>query len=101
MFRIKDIIKDKGLTISELASQLNIDRITLSRQINCNPTMPTLTTLQKIANALEVEVCDLFERSDTKLTAFVEYKENIYKAGTLNRLKEIVAQIEKTIPGKE
>lgn len=95
MFRIKEILKEKGSTINELAEQLNIDRITLSRQINCNPNPPTISTLQKIAKALSVEIYDLFERkSNTELTAFIEYKKDVYKAETLEQLKNIVGQLE-------
>ena len=34
MNRIKDIIKEKGLTINEVADKLGITRVTLSTQIN-------------------------------------------------------------------
>lgn len=64
----------------------------LSRAINGNP---TLETLIKIANAIGVEVSELFVTdSKTDLTALVEYKEDFYKAETLDGLKEIVKKIE-------
>ena len=57
MFRIKDVIKDKGLTIQEVADRLEISRVALSYQINGTP---RLDTLQKIADVLEVDILDLF-----------------------------------------
>lgn len=58
MLKIKAILKDKGLTIQELADMLGISRVGLSQQINGSP---RLDSLQKIANALEVDLLDLFE----------------------------------------
>lgn len=60
MNRIKDVIKEKGLTITELAEKMGINRVNLSNMINGNP---TVETLNKIAGALEVPITDLFEQS--------------------------------------
>lgn len=62
--RIKDVIKEKRLTITELADKMNINRVNLSSMINGNP---TVETLNKIATALNVPVTELFEqpKSDT------------------------------------
>lgn len=57
MLRIKEIAKRKEITLEQLANKLNINRVTLSRSINGNP---TIETLNKIANVLDVEVVELF-----------------------------------------
>jgi len=57
--RVKDICKEKGLSITELAAKMNIAQESLSRAINGNP---TISTLEKIAAALGVEVTDLFDK---------------------------------------
>lgn len=57
--RIKDVIKEKGLTIQSLADQMGINRVNLSSSINGNP---TVETLGKIADALQVPISDLFEQ---------------------------------------
>lgn len=57
--RIKDVIKEKGLTIQSLADQMGINRVNLSSSINGNP---TVETLGKIADALNVPISDLFEQ---------------------------------------
>lgn len=46
---IKEIIKDRGLTMQDVADKLEITRDTLTRNINGNP---TVETLHKIANVL-------------------------------------------------
>lgn len=56
--RIKEILKSKGMTSAQLAEQLGITKGAFSNSINKNP---TLSTLEKIADALEVSVTDLFE----------------------------------------
>ncbi|OJV76772.1 MAG: transcriptional regulator [Bacteroidia bacterium 44-10] len=63
--RVKDICKKKGVSIGELADTMGIKRESLSRAINGNP---TLDTLGKIAEALDVTVSDLFESGGSSLT---------------------------------
>ena len=48
--------------MEDLATKLGVTRITLTRNINGNPTMETL---EKIAAALGVPVTDLFEQPAT------------------------------------
>lgn len=57
--RIKEVIKEKGMTITELADKMGINRVNLSNMINGNP---TFETLEKIATALSVNIAELFEQ---------------------------------------
>ncbi|MDL2323232.1 helix-turn-helix transcriptional regulator [Bacteroidales bacterium OttesenSCG-928-A17] len=57
--RIKEICKEKGMTITYLAEKLGIKQESLSRTINGNP---SLETLEKIARALSVPVSELLEQ---------------------------------------
>lgn len=54
---VKEVCKEKGLTIQDLADKMEMKRESLSRAINGNP---TLETLEKIASALEVDITELF-----------------------------------------
>lgn len=56
-FRIAEILKDRGMTQTDLAERIGISRVGLSKAINGNT---TITTLRKIATALGVEVPELF-----------------------------------------
>jgi transcriptional regulator with XRE-family HTH domain len=60
--KIKEILKSKGLTSAQLAERIGITKGALSNSINKNP---TLSTLEKIAEALDVQVVDLFENKTT------------------------------------
>lgn len=55
--RVKEICKERGLQMQELANKLGITRITLTRNISGNP---TISTLENIAAALGVSVPELF-----------------------------------------
>ena len=54
---IKSIIKQKGLTMEEVAERIGVSRVTLSQTLSGNPTM---NTLQRIADALECKVGEFF-----------------------------------------
>ncbi|MDE7465296.1 MAG: helix-turn-helix domain-containing protein [Muribaculaceae bacterium] len=56
--RIKELLKQKGITAKELAAKLNLSEGALSQSLNGNPTVERLT---QIASALGVSVAELFE----------------------------------------
>ena len=70
MLKIKEIAREKGYTMQQLADKLGIVRDTLTRQAHGNP---TISTLQKIAEVLEVDVTELFDTAvvekDKKITS--------------------------------
>lgn len=55
--RIKEVIKEQGTTVQELADKMGISRVGLSQHINGNP---SVEVLERIASALNVQVSDLF-----------------------------------------
>lgn len=66
--RIKEVIKERGMTITELADKMGINRVNLSNMVNGNP---TVETLNKIADAIGCPVTELFEqpkKDDVSLT---------------------------------
>lgn len=91
--RIKEIIKERHITIQDLADTIGINRVTLSNSINGNP---TVETLQKIATALNVEVWELFTSSTNtnELTALIDYKGVLYRFDSIESLKEFVKNLE-------
>jgi transcriptional regulator with XRE-family HTH domain len=54
---IKSIIKQKGITMEEVAERMGVSRVTLSQTLSGNPTM---STLQRIADALGCKVGEFF-----------------------------------------
>lgn len=57
MTRIKEILKEKGLTINQLADMLSISRQALSKQIQGKM---LVDTAQRIADALDVPLWQIF-----------------------------------------
>ena len=62
MLRIKEVIKEKGLTVKEVAEKLGMSSPSLSDAINGNP---TADKLERIANAINVPISELFEQPAT------------------------------------
>ena len=62
--RIKEVIKEKGTTVKDLAQKMGISNVGLSQHINGNP---SVEVLERIAAALGVPVTELFKqpKSDT------------------------------------
>lgn len=58
--RVKEICKDKGILFKDLAEKIGVSDVGLRKQVQGNP---TIDTLQKIADALEVPLTDLFTQT--------------------------------------
>ena len=58
--RIKDLLKERGMTISELATLIGTTQTSVSRMLGENGN-PTYDTLVKISEALNVGFTELFE----------------------------------------
>lgn len=61
MTRIKEILREKGLTVNDLAEMLDISRQALSKQIQGKM---LVETAERIASALNVPMWQLFASSD-------------------------------------
>ena len=83
--RIKEIIKEKNMTINSLAEKMGINRVNLSSSINGNP---TFETLQKIASALNVAVSSLIE-VESELYGIVQFKGKTYKIDSEQSLQTL------------
>lgn len=56
--RIKEVIKKKGFTIEQVADKMGIHRVGLSKHLKGNP---SVEILQRIADAIGVDIVELFE----------------------------------------
>jgi len=94
IFVIREIRKQKGVSLVKLAQMTNICRAYISELEANKKTNPTFSVLYKIANALDVNVKDLFYTSDDMDYLKKKLDETIDEHG-LHSLQ--VAQISKTI----
>ncbi len=60
--RIKEIAKEKGVTLNELAERVELTQVSISRIVNA-VAKPSLSALDRIAKALDVEVYELFNNA--------------------------------------
>lgn len=88
---IKALCKKRGITQKELANRLGITDISLNQTLRGD--YPQLQTLEKIANALDVEVVDLF-KSNNDLTALIDYNSTIYHFDSMERLKSFICGLD-------
>ena len=93
--RIKEICKEKGLQLKDIAERMGIARESLTRAMNGNP---QLNTLEGIAKALEVDITELFYKSNSnQITGYLEYENKIRKINGLSDLKNLISEIEKIV----
>ena len=89
---VKEVCKEKGLTIQDLADKMEMKRESLSRAINGNP---TLETLERIANALEVDVPELFTSSSSGgIIGVIRIRDTNYNINSVSDLSRLLDRIE-------
>ena len=77
--------------MEEIANIIGIKRESLSRAINGNP---TLDTLKKIADALEVTVPELFApQSESDFTALIDYEGELNRFNSVEELKRFLDKV--------
>ncbi len=92
--RIKDICKQKGLLQKELAEKVGVTDIALRASLKGNP---TVGTLEKVANALNVEVWELFTESpgESEISGFIKAKGVIYEIKSRQDIENLLFRYRK------
>lgn len=60
--RIKEICKERGMTIKDLATKIGLSAVAMSNLVN-SKSKPGIDVFERIASALNVPISDLFEQS--------------------------------------
>lgn len=63
--RIKEIAKEKGMTLNDLAKKIGVTQPSISRMVN-GVIMPSWDTLERIAKVLKVEPYELMSDAPRK-----------------------------------
>ena len=91
VLRIDELLQSKGISKTDFADRLGVNRQTLYSFLNRNI---TLETIIKIAEALDVQVWELFsdpsEPHQNDLDGFVEYRGTIYRISTVDDLESLL-----------
>ncbi len=91
--QVREILRQRGMKMKELAEIIEIAPETLTRALQGNP---RFSTLKQIATALKLEVRDLFvlppekDNKDT-INGFIEYEGVVYSIRSINDL-DILSQ---------
>ena len=65
-YRIKELLKERGLTLSQLSDKISMKSANLSTALSENGN-PTKDTLERIASALNVPISELFDQPATDI----------------------------------
>ena len=91
MLNVDTILKKAKLSKQDLAKRMGVSRENLYRILNGNP---TLQNIEKVAEALDVQVWELFSDPSrphqNDLNGFVEYQGTIYRISTVDDLEKLL-----------
>lgn len=85
LLRIKELLKEKGMTSKDLAEQLEVTPATISN-INNGNHFPKPELLKRIAEVLDVDIRELFHRTKEadKESLYVEKEGRYIKVGEID-----------------
>lgn len=88
--RIKELCQSKGITQKDLADKMGISDISLNKTLRGD--YPQLQTLERIANALDVDLSDLFVRNtiDSEVNGYVKVKGTLYEVHSFEDLEKLL-----------
>ena len=90
---VKELCRQRGIQLKELAQKMGVAPESLSRAINGNP---QLSTISSIAANLEVSISELFSvKEQVPLNAIIICRDKTYVAQTISELKLLVNEIER------
>ena len=90
--RIKEILKQQGKTMQDLADMIGINRVNLSNSLNGNP---TLDRLKQVADCLNVDLKDLFKetnKEDVEVFGVIRINEDVWIVDNYNSLEQVYNQ---------
>ncbi len=90
--RIKEILKEKGITAKQLAEDVGIAENSISRFIT-EKQQPRYEVLKRIADQLEVEIWQLFKGSEESVTGTLEYKGELHRIRTREDLERLLERM--------
>ena len=88
--RIKDICREQGIMLKDLAKQLGLTEVGLSKSINGNP---TIGRLEEIANALGVPVTELFDKSSDEVVGAVRIGKDTHGINSKDDIKKLADKL--------
>jgi transcriptional regulator with XRE-family HTH domain len=89
---VREILKEKGISIKVLAGMMGISPSAVS-QLLANP-CPSLQVLERIANAIGVDVVDFFAQGYSYLNGYIETGEEIYPVRSREQFMGVIGKVD-------
>jgi transcriptional regulator with XRE-family HTH domain len=90
---LRKLIKDSGMSISELAKKIGITQANMSNIVS-EKTKPRPETIEKIAKALDISVSDFYITGNNEtIIALASYKGKFFKATNYSEFLGLVEEI--------
>ncbi len=93
ILRLKEILKEKGITGKDLAKKVGVTQATISN-INNDVHFPTSDLLLKIADYLNIDVKDLFISTKETKPIHLIIDKKLYIFNDTKELKEFTSKLE-------
>ena len=94
--RIKEILRERGISVVEFADKLGIERQNVYNVFS----KPTWQRLEQCSAILKIPISDLFEKESSEINGYIEYKGAIYRISNLQsfqNLSDIISNNNKQI----
>lgn len=89
---VREILKEKGITIKELAARMGITSSAVS-QLLANP-HPSIQQLDRISNVIGVDVMDLFGQDFSYINGYVETGDVIYPIKSREQFVNLIDKVD-------
>jgi transcriptional regulator with XRE-family HTH domain len=96
MLRVKEIAKEKGISIKEIASRIGITSPALSQNIAGRA---SVDRLKEIADILGVEIRDLFQSDGT--FGIIRHKDKTFEINSIIDIEDVLKKIREKKSGSE
>lgn len=97
ILRLKEILKNKGVTGKDLASDVGVTAASVSNIVSGN-SFPKPELLKKIADVLDVDIRELFiptkDISGNIVNGFIEHGDTVYKINSIDDIRNVLTAID-------
>lgn len=83
--RIKEILKERGISVGEFAEKLGIERQNVYNIF----TKPTWQRLEQCSEILNMPIVDLFEKPASEINGYVDYQGTVYRITNIQSFKNL------------
>ena len=96
MFRVKHLCKQKGITLKELATRIDVSAEAVTRMLKEDGN-PKLSNLKKIATVLDVRLSELFDDFDEDMTVrgYLEVGDKTHRINNFNDLETVYNELKR------